>query len=179
MSIRIKIIRHQLGLSLEQLAEATSLTKSYLSKVERGLSNPSISASLKLAAALNVDVTDLFESPLQDDLVCLIKKGEGLHIAAPSVSERSIDVLADSMTDKQMQPFILTPACEFSDGPLMHSHAGDEYLNVLSGEIEVKFPDRIECLRQGDSLYFKAGVPHQIRRLTDESTSVLVVVAQC
>ena len=45
MSVRIKLLRHQHGLSLEQLAQRSGLTKSYLSKVERGLCTPSISAT--------------------------------------------------------------------------------------------------------------------------------------
>ena len=47
MSIRLKVLRKKLGLTLETLAEKTAMTKSYLSKVERGLNTPSIAAALK------------------------------------------------------------------------------------------------------------------------------------
>ncbi|NWD03163.1 helix-turn-helix transcriptional regulator, partial [Pseudomonas sp. P7779] len=52
MSIRLKILRKKLGVTLESLAEKSGMTKSYLSKVERGLNTPSIAAALKLAKAL-------------------------------------------------------------------------------------------------------------------------------
>lgn len=60
MSMRLKLLRKKLGVTLETLAEKTGLTKSYLSKVERGLNTPSIAAALKLAKALNVQVEELF-----------------------------------------------------------------------------------------------------------------------
>lgn len=52
----LEIAEKKLGVTLETLAEKTGLTKSYLSKVERGLNTPSIAAALKLAKALNVQV---------------------------------------------------------------------------------------------------------------------------
>ena len=42
MSIRLKLLRKKLGVTLETLAEKSGMTKSYLSKVERGLNTPSI-----------------------------------------------------------------------------------------------------------------------------------------
>ena len=45
MSTRLKLLRQQHGLSLEQLAQRSGLTKSYVSKVERGLSTPSIASA--------------------------------------------------------------------------------------------------------------------------------------
>lgn len=56
----LEIAEKKLGVTLETLAEKTGLTKSYLSKVERGLNTPSIAAALKLAKALNVQVEELF-----------------------------------------------------------------------------------------------------------------------
>ena len=45
MSIRLKLLRKKLGMSLESLAEKSGMTKSYLSKIERGLNTPSIAAA--------------------------------------------------------------------------------------------------------------------------------------
>mgnify|MGYP006186936931 CR=1 FL=1 len=77
MSIRLKVLRKKLGLTLETLAEKTAMTKSYLSKVERGLNTPSIAAALKLARALNVNVEELFaeDQPAQARY-SLVRRGE-------------------------------------------------------------------------------------------------------
>lgn len=52
MSALLRAVRQQRGMTLEELAEATGLTKSYLSKVERQRSTPSIAVAMKLARAL-------------------------------------------------------------------------------------------------------------------------------
>ena len=49
MALNLKFLRVQSGLTLEQLASDSGLTRSYLSKVERGISKPSIESALKLS----------------------------------------------------------------------------------------------------------------------------------
>lgn len=178
MSMRIKLLRNQHGLSLEQLAQKSGLTKSYLSKVERGVANPSISASMRIAEALMVDVSDLFGTPDEEDMVCVVKGGEDLKIASGQSNDRAIDILASAMPDKRMQPFVLNPPPEFADGPQLHEHPGEEFLYVLEGQIEIEFPERVEQLEQGESVYFRAQIPHRIRRLRDTPASALVVISQ-
>lgn len=178
MTIRIKLLRSQLRLSLEQLAIASGLTKSYLSKVERGIANPSISTSLKIAEALNVEVTDLFGKPAEEDMICLVRKDEGLRVTQERNSAHSIAVLAAAMPDKQMQPFIISPPHEFSEGPQMHDHPGEEFLLVLKGSVEIQFPERIDRLCEGDSIYFRANLPHKIRSRGNSPASALVVISQ-
>ena len=78
MTVRLKPLRKDRGWTLEVLAERTGLTKSYLSKVERGLSVPSIAVAMKLAGALGVPADTenmaMGERP--------IKLAEGTPIAA-------------------------------------------------------------------------------------------------
>ncbi|BDN81927.1 transcriptional regulator, MerR family [Mycobacterium pseudoshottsii JCM 15466] len=60
MTALLRAVRRQRGLALEQLAQRAGLTKSYLSKIERGQSTPSIAVALKVARGLDVDVGRLF-----------------------------------------------------------------------------------------------------------------------
>ena len=150
MSVRIKLLRHQHGLSLEQLAQRSGLTKSYLSKVERGLCTPSISSALKLAQALAVDVALLFGSPTDDSQLCITRAGDALRVSSAEPAGRVIELLASQISHKQMQPFVLTPPAEFADGPQLHGHPGEELVWVLSGDIEIAFPERTEQLTCGD-----------------------------
>ncbi|PJR06984.1 helix-turn-helix domain-containing protein, partial [Sinorhizobium meliloti] len=72
---RLRALRRQQSLSLEQLGERTGLTKSYLSKLERGLSEPSISTVLRLAEAYGVGVSQLVggDGAAQDEVVSLVR----------------------------------------------------------------------------------------------------------
>jgi transcriptional regulator with XRE-family HTH domain len=57
---RLKRLREVKGVTLEDLAQQTGLTKSFLSKVERGVSMPSIATVLKIADAFKVSAGNLF-----------------------------------------------------------------------------------------------------------------------
>ncbi len=57
---RIKYLRRGRGLTQEQIAERTGLSVNYLSRIERGLENPTLDTLLGLAKALKVEPLDLF-----------------------------------------------------------------------------------------------------------------------
>ena len=83
MYIRLKLLRKKLGVTLEALAEKSGMTKSYLSKVERGLNTPSIATALKLAKALNVKVEELFsEDKVSLDSYSLVRSHERQPLGA-------------------------------------------------------------------------------------------------
>src|ERR1700743_2085667 len=65
----LRAVRKQRGLTLSSLAEQTGLTKSYLSKIERRQSTPSIAVALKVARALDVDVAQLFSEQIRGQQV--------------------------------------------------------------------------------------------------------------
>ncbi|MGD7085980.1 helix-turn-helix domain-containing protein, partial [Ralstonia pseudosolanacearum] len=95
MAVRLKPLRKDRGWTLEVLAERTGLTKSYLSKVERGLSVPSIAVAMKLAGALGVPAETLFGEPAAASAITVVrvpdKPGIAYQILGP-VADANIDV---------------------------------------------------------------------------------------
>jgi transcriptional regulator with XRE-family HTH domain len=59
--MRLKKIRAQRGLTQEGLADKAGVSRQYLSRLETGRHDPSLSTLVKLAKALKVKVTDLLE----------------------------------------------------------------------------------------------------------------------
>src|SRR5258708_7499696 len=59
LASRIAFLRRQHAMTLDQLADAAGLTKSYISKVERGRSIPSISTALKIATTFDLSLGQL------------------------------------------------------------------------------------------------------------------------
>src|SRR6185295_8835979 len=73
---RLKRLREVKGVTLEDLAQQTGLTKSFLSKVERGISMPSIATVLKIADAFKVSAGSLFSSTESKDDLMVVRKNE-------------------------------------------------------------------------------------------------------
>ncbi|MGD8219272.1 helix-turn-helix domain-containing protein [Pseudomonas thivervalensis] len=176
MSIRLKLLRKKLGVTLDVLAEKTGMTKSYLSKVERGLSTPSIATALKLSKALNVKVEELFsEENVSLDSYSLVRCEDRQSLAAnPGSSEYA--VLAHQVSERTLLPFILYPPAEFAAHHAFKEHTGEEFLFVHEGQVEVDFMNERVLLNRGDALHFNAQKPHRLRSVGDVQAQLLVVV---
>lgn len=176
MSIRLKQLRRQKGWSLETLAEQTGLTKSYLSKVERGLSVPSIGVAIKLARALAVDVEELFSDQASPTEIAITRSSERTSLGSADGAKPNVQSIASGAASKRMLPFVVYPATDFV-ASAFKEHKGEEFLFVHSGSVEVAFPTGTFALAAGDSLYFNSLVPHKIRSIGPVQAEVLVVVS--
>ncbi len=176
LSIRLKLLRKQRSWSLETLADRAGLTKSYLSKVERGLSVPSIAVAIKLARALDVGVEELISGDgVRADIV-LTRAGERTPLGHDGLEGAAAQGIAAGAAAKRMLPFIVFPPREFVLSAYKE-HEGEELLFVHRGRIEVAFPNENIELEEGDSLYFNALIPHKTRSIGEVQAEVLVVVS--
>lgn len=173
MSIRLKLLRKKLGITLEVLAETSGMTKSYLSKVERGLNTPSISAALKLARALNVNVEELFAEDAPDQARYSLVRSDARQPLSGGAGGYA--VLTGQVGQRSMLPFLMNPPMEFSDSTFKE-HLGEEFLFVHEGRVEVDFMNERVLLERGDALYFNAQTPHRLRSVGDAPAQLLVVV---
>lgn len=175
MSIRLKLLRKKLGITLEVLADKAGMTKSYLSKVERGLNTPSIASALKLARALNVNVEELFSEDASDQArYSLVRQGERQALVG-SGEGPGYAVLTSQVGQRSLLPFLIQPPTEFSD-PTFKEHQGEEFLFVHSGQVEVDFMTERVLLGKGDALHFNAQTPHRLRSIGPQQAQLLVVV---
>ncbi|KUE90837.1 XRE family transcriptional regulator [Cupriavidus necator] len=175
---RLAALRKLNGLTLEELAQRASLTKSYLSKLERGLSSPTIGTVLKLAEALDATVDQLIAKPQRGNEILLVKAADRVPFS-PSAERQgyTYEAIATERVDKAMQPFVMVPPFTLAQDQPMASHAGEELIFVVSGEMEVLFDDRTVRMRAGDSLYFNASIPHRSRSIGKTLAQALVVVS--
>lgn len=75
-----------------------------------------------------------------------------------------------------MEPFLIDvhPAGEEQCAP--SSHEGEEFIYVLSGEIEVSYGQERYRLSEGDSIYYDSVVPHDVHGVGNGSARILAVV---
>jgi quercetin dioxygenase-like cupin family protein len=57
-----------------------------------------------------------------------------------------------------------------------YQHEGEEFVYVLSGEIEVIVGDHVNTLDAGESLHFNSGIRHKLRNIGDEKAELVVVI---
>ncbi|ORA80036.1 XRE family transcriptional regulator [Mycobacterium malmoense] len=166
MTALLRAVRRQRGLTLEQLARQTGLTKSYLSKIERRCSTPSIAVALKVARALDVDVGRLFSDDAAEEKITVDR-------APDRAGGERYRALASSLLGKSMSPFVVRPTENPADDP-HPEHAGQEFVFVHAGRVELDYGDQTIALATGDSAYFDASVGHKIRAVGERAEVVVV-----
>lgn len=154
LGAHLKMLREERGYTLKQTAEISGLSIGFISQVERGQTDPSLSSLKKLAGALGVKLGDLFAQDTAAHV--LVKKGEGniLNIDSAVYCE----LLATSLS-KTMEPMIkyISPGGESG---LVDPHTGEEFIWVIEGILQVVLGDSTYILQEGDSVYFQANQTH-------------------
>jgi transcriptional regulator with XRE-family HTH domain len=173
----IKNLRKQNHLTLEKLATLTGLTKGYLSKVERSQTAPPYSTLNKIALALGIKVTRIFEDnidPLDDIRISVQKMSEPPLIKATSqLSGYDYEILGANKPGKNMEPFIIHVPREITK---MNSHEGEKFIYIMEGTLEFSYGADTYILEQGDNIYFDSCVPHAGKSLGDKKAKLLAVI---
>ena len=172
---KIRALRTERGMTLDDVVARSGLTKSWLSKVENFRVTPSLPGLIQIAEGLGVPVSSLFEGLEVRPNLVLVKSGEGVQITRDrEVSNIAYESLAHERTDRAMDPFVLTVPAGGGRSKAM-SHEGEEFLRVLSGRVQFHYGDDVHDLAAGDSLYFDASTPHRLANPTSMPAEVLCV----
>lgn len=174
---RLRALRTEQGLSVNELAMRAGVSVGTVSQVERNKANPSVRILERLRQALSVPLSALLEA---DDAVSDPVVGDFVRKAA----ERPLfDVGNLGMQKELLSPhgdhdlkmmIILLPAGAGSDEVLVG--VGEKAGLVLEGTVVLNVGDRRAVLRTGDSFQFKSTVPHSVRNESSEMARVLWVM---
>jgi transcriptional regulator with XRE-family HTH domain len=171
---RLKRLRTQRGLTLEEVASRAGLTRGWLSKVENFRVTPSLPALFQIAQALNVPLSELFEGLEAKPPLVVVRADQRITVRRDEeLSELTYESLAHLRPTRVMDPFLVTvPPTETR--PMM-SHGGEEFIHVIEGVNTLQFDDVRHDLEAGDSVYFDGTHPHRIINPTAAPAKVLIV----
>lgn len=180
LGVRLRGLRGERGWTLEQLARASGLARSTLSKIENGLLSPTYDALLKLAEGFELDIAELFVAPsahMGSGRRSISRSGEGRTHLTPWYTH---ELLCSELAHKQMMPFVSTVhARADTAGGDWSRHPGEEFVYVLSGEIELHTEFyRPERLATGDSFYLDSRMGHRVISVGHDDARVLWVSTQ-
>lgn len=178
---RIAALRAERNLTQEQLAEATGMTKGYVSKIENGRIVPPIGTLVKIAHALQTEVAEFLKPPgdSYEDAASIVRTHER-QPAVRGASAFGYDYvsLAHKKRHKRMEPFLFSFPTDV-DKDVRFEHDGEEFIFILSGRVEWEMVMdgqlRKWVLEAGDSLYFESRIPHRGRALGAEAKALIVI----
>lgn len=168
---RIRTLREESGMSLRALAERCGLSVNAISRIERGENSPTVASLHLLAKALAVPITEFFRSTADRSTV-YVKHSQRTKMERSGLALESLGI---GLRDQKLEPFIvrMQPA-EHSHTEAI-THAGQEFVYCLEGEISYQVNDTVYSLEPGDSLLFEASQPHRFWNGNDACALLLLV----
>lgn len=169
---RIRQTRRGMQLTLQDLADATGLSVSMLSLVERGRTSPSIGSLVVIASALQVPVAELVAG-IDEQREGHVVRHEDQSVVAPwpGVSRRTATL--DRQRHIEISVNEWDPIAETEPQPARHE--GYEYGLVIEGQLTVDVGDSTYVLNPGDLVSYPSEVLHSLRSSGGATTRAIWV----
>jgi len=174
---RVKSLREAMDLSLRDLAQRSGVSAPMLSQVERGDTSPTLAVAQKIAAGLDLTLSQLLRLD-EDRHVVIVRAGEGrtrrrrghrVEELTPPLPGQRADVSAHTLA-----PGAATGG---PDDPPLHEPGARETAVVLEGDVELFIDGQRHELAEGDSVTFDADLPHHFENNGDTDARLIAVVA--
>lgn len=173
---KLKATRLRNDMTIQELAVRSNVSSNMISRIERGLTTPSVEIIVRLANSFGMSINYFVEEAEKGSTIVHTKKGQGEPIFFFEDKHQIIS-LTQGLRDPNFTVFFDTiePNCGSGDGGMIHS--GEEFALVVEGTLEFIVDDERFVLEEGDSIVFKASLPHRWRNLHQGKTNVLWVVS--
>ena len=176
---RVHRVREEKGLTVEDVAQRTGLSSEYLGQIETDQLSPPLGALIRIAKALDMKF-GRFISTGEVKPFTVVRKDERRVISRFTSAKGdqygyTYESLAPDKKDRHMEPFMVTLVPSKARKELS-THAGQEFIYILEGAMEVILEDYTDVLYPGDSIYYDSTVPHLVRCHGDKETVILAVL---
>lgn len=165
---KIRNLRNQNGLTQEELADRTELTKGFISQLERGLTAPSVSTLSDIVECLGTNLSDFFHE--DNDLQIVYHKED--YFEKTDDNQNSTTWLIASAQSRSLEP-ILVKLQPGQTMPFDKPHEGEEFGYVLDGTIMLQYGESVYRVKKGDSFIFPANKKHRITSACKKVASIL------
>lgn len=159
----IKKLRLQLGLTQEELAERSEVTKGFISQIERNLTSPSIDSLDDILEALGTNLSDFFKHETVERIAF---HRDDFYEFYDEPNRSTICWIVPNAQKNSMEPIKVRLQKEGST-KRYEPNEGEQFAYVLTGKVNVHFGDEIHSLEKGDCFYSKN---HQSVQLFNHST---------
>ena len=166
------------GLTLEELAARSGVSRSMLSQIERGEANPTFAVLWSLTRALKIAFNDLLEAgaaPADESGIELVSVGETPEIRNPNGTCR-LRILSPPQLAGEMEWYAVEIAPSGSLESAPHAPGAFEHLTALSAGLEVTAGGTTQALKVGETARYPADVPHRVANRSVRTVKGLMVV---
>jgi len=172
---RLRAIRTLRRMTLKTIAERAGLSESFLSQVERGRANASIASLKRIAAALGVNVADLFEPNGKPSPPRVLLRESRPALTFGTLGRKYM-LTPRPLEHLQVIVGELDAGGSTGDEPYTHGDS-EELLVVLGGAVHLQLGSEVFELRTGDSIDYRSATPHRLTNAGDGTAEVMWIIS--
>ena len=171
---RLRAIRLLRRLTLREVAEAAGVSESFVSQLERGRSSASVATLQRLAAAVGIEISDLFAAETHSG-PHVLRRGQRQLLEWGHLGRKAL------LTPKPFHSLEVVAASfdaggSTGDEPYTHGDS-EELLLVLAGRVHLQLGSELLDLSTGDSVNYRSSTPHRVSNPGDKAAEVLFVIS--
>jgi len=159
---KLKEIRLKRDLTIQVLAERSHVSSNMISRIERGLTIPSVDILMRLATVFEKSINYFVEDVSTSHEVVITRPGErDKTVYDDDQHIMQTESFTSGLRDPQFMSFFCTIKPGGTSGEQNMYHPGDELIYLLEGKLRIEIVDEVYTIESGDSISFKSHLPHR------------------
>ncbi len=167
----VRQLRQVRDWSTEQLARKTGQTPDFIDQVESDQMSPPVSFIMRMAQAMDVNPGTFLSKEQQSAI-----RDRRTQAYYQRTQNYSYTTLTPEGEDNHLRAFMVTIEPLHAHKPVAYKHEGEEFIFVMSGDLELTLGAKTRQLRTGESIHFNSDIPHKLKSMSNEPTNCLVVL---
>lgn len=174
---RIREIRKAKKITLVELSEQTGIAQATLSRIETDQMTGTVESHQKISEALGLSLAELYAPLDRRYHEISVTKKDAPRKAVHQARGCQMELLTQEVTKKKITPLLMTLAGN-SRTQTEHNERGvEKFVWVLDGDIEVTAEKETYSLKEGESLYFDASLPHKFSNPKAKTAKAFIAVS--
>ncbi|AOJ78219.1 helix-turn-helix domain-containing protein [Burkholderia ubonensis] len=168
---KIRALRQRLKLTLDETAGIAGISKPFLSQIERGRAMPSIASLVGIAQALGVTMQYFIDTPTEARSVC---RAHALQYFQFTNSANLFAKLTNPADGRKLDAILVRMPAGQSPSEIT-THAGEEFVYVMRGQVALTLEDCTFTLKAGETAHYESTVAHAWSNAADEEAVIVWV----
>jgi transcriptional regulator with XRE-family HTH domain len=175
---KLKAIRLKNNLTIQELSTRSRVSCNMISRIERGLTIPSVEILVKLGTVFNKSLSYFVAELETSHEIVYSRPGERPRTVYDDARHLQTESMTAGLRDPHFTSFVCSVKKGGNSGNEPMYHPGDELIHVLEGALKVVIAGENYYLGPGDSLSFKAHLPHLWENVGEDNATVIWTLSQ-
>lgn len=167
----VRQLREARGWSAEELAQKTGQTPDFIDQVESDRMSPPVGFIISMAKAMEVDPGAFLSK--EERTAIRDRRAQAFHQRTHNYSYTTLTPDAEA---SHLRAFMVTIDPHLAHKPVAYKHEGEEFIYVMTGDLEFTLGSKVYKLKAGESIHFNSDTPHKLKSVSSEPTRCLVAL---